>query len=98
MRPSCSAARTGADPVPYTFASRRSLVTTSGVKRVFSSVAAPWCFGSFHSSLKSDGGRVDAGGACANADAAQRVQQTNSMFRMRTLYSPDAFPCVGTVL
>src|SRR2546427_7215347 len=67
MRPSCSAARTGADPVPYTFASSRSLVTTSGVKRVFSSVAAPSCLGSRQSSLNKRGGRT-AGVVCGGAD------------------------------
>src|SRR3989442_13593503 len=62
MRPSCSAARTGADPVPYSFASSRSLVTTSGVKRVFSSVAAPACFGRRQSSLNKRGGGKNRAG------------------------------------
>src|SRR5262249_46211693 len=77
IRPSCSAARTGADPAPYSFTSSRSFVTTSGVKRMFSSVAAPACFGSRQSSLNNSGGRT-AGAVCCIDETERAIPKTRS--------------------
>src|SRR5688572_4929356 len=71
---------------PYSFTSTRGLVTTAGVKRMFSSVCSPVYGGSFHGSLKSSGGRgvmpgfcvfgAGAGGVCeaaANANMTRAI-------------------------
>src|SRR5437763_7204982 len=77
MRPSCSAARTGADPAPYSLTSSHSLVTTSGVKRMFSSVAGPVCVGSRQASLNRSGGRT-AGGVCCIDETMPAMPKTRS--------------------
>src|SRR5205814_3258727 len=93
IRPSCSAARTGADPVPYSFASSRSLVTTSGVKRVFSSVTAPSCFGRRQSSLNKRGGRT-AGAVCCGADEiAPPAPKTSSTIASNLMVVILLLPC-----
>ena len=91
MRSSCTAARMTFASGPYSFTSRRGLVTTAGVKRMFSSVCSPVCGGSRQGSLKSSGGRgvipgfcvpgAGAGGVCAAAANAQTTRQV--MVRMR---------------
>src|SRR5688572_2979460 len=89
MRSSCTAARITDESGPYSFASRRGLVTTAGVKRMFSSVCSPVYGGSFHGSLKRSGGRGFIPGFCVfgagagdcaaeiNVDAMKQVAVRN---------------------
>src|SRR4030095_4074092 len=86
MRSSWTAARITGASGPYSFASTRELVTTAGVKRMFSSVCSPVYGGSRHGSLKSSGGRgaipgfwVFGAGTFEVCDTAARAEKARAV-------------------
>ena len=74
-----------------------SFLITAGVNRMFSSVGAPSCGGSRHSSLNTSGGLVAGGaaaprpeGACANAPDAQTTGRLPRTLRVLHQISKNA--------